>query len=87
MNLFYQEQELEHYSISDWCYKVLKKAILKGELPPGKQLKEAEISNELNISRSPVREAIQRLAHEGLAEIVPHKGASVISSPTCPPKR
>jgi len=77
MKLLLQEQEMKHLSYSEWCFKVLKKAILNGELPPGKQLKETEISKELNISRSPVREAIQRLAHEGLAEIVPHKGASV----------
>jgi len=46
-------------------------------LKPGQRLSEVELANALGISRSPVREALQRLANEGLAQLVPNKGAFI----------
>lgn len=51
--------------------------ILRGELSPGERLNEVSLSQTLGISRGPLREAIQRLAGEGLLTIVSHRGAYV----------
>ncbi|MGD7733321.1 GntR family transcriptional regulator [Propionibacteriaceae bacterium G57] len=55
----------------------LRQAILEGRLEPGERLNEVLIAEELGISRGPLREAIQRLASEGLLHQVRNKGAFV----------
>lgn len=61
----------------------LREAILQGHLKPGDRLDQNEIAGLLNVSRSPVREALRTLATEGLVEIQPHRSAVVAElSPT-----
>ena len=48
-----------------------------GDLTPGARMGEAELATRLGVSRTPVREALSRLAAEGLVEIVPNRGARV----------
>ena len=55
----------------------LREAILSGVLKPGQRLDQNEIAEALNVSRSPVREALRTLAAEGLVQILPHRGAIV----------
>ena len=55
----------------------LRKFIANGTLAPGAQLVEMDIAGELGVSRGPVREAIQRLAQEGLVVSVRNKGVFV----------
>lgn len=55
----------------------LANAIRDGRLAPGQRLVEAELTGELGVSRGPVREALRKLAADGLVEIVPHRGALV----------
>lgn len=55
-------------NLSGHAYSQIKKAIISLELPPGKQLKELELSEKLNISRTPIREAITRLTVEGFVD-------------------
>ena len=55
----------------------LRKAILSGHFSPGDRLLERELCEQLDISRSLVREALQHLQAEGLITIVPHKGPMV----------
>jgi DNA-binding GntR family transcriptional regulator len=55
----------------------LRDRILHGELPGGVRLGEAELAVSLGVSRTPVREALNRLAAEGLVEVVPNRGARV----------
>lgn len=63
---------------SDQVYEELRRAILDGQFKPGSALKERDICASLNVSRTPVREALQRLGSEGLAELRP--GRSIIVS-------
>ena len=62
---------------SDSVYTVLRGKILSRELGPAQRLLEVKIANEMGVSRTPVREALRRLAHEGLVKIVPNSGARV----------
>lgn len=57
----------------------VRELILHGELVAGSRLGEAELAERLGVSRTPVREALTRLAAEGLVEIAPNRGARVIS--------
>ncbi|GAA1487999.1 GntR family transcriptional regulator [Brachybacterium sacelli] len=62
----------------DQAYTVIRDAILSRRLAPGSRLSVPEIARQLDISRSPVREAIARIEYEGLAESVSHRGAVVV---------
>ncbi|GAA2200772.1 GntR family transcriptional regulator [Sinomonas flava] len=56
----------------------LRRAIGQGELAPGDQLNEAELSRHLGVSRGPLREAMQRLTQEGLLISIRNRGVFVI---------
>lgn len=56
---------------------VLREMVLDGRLAPGQRLNEVELAAALGISRGPLREAIQRLASEGLLTTISHRGAYV----------
>jgi DNA-binding GntR family transcriptional regulator len=60
-----------------FAYQVLRQAIMRCELPPGKRLIIDEIARQLGMSLIPVREALQLLQSEGLIDSVPHVGAVV----------
>ena len=55
----------------------LRELILGGELTPGARLGEVELAERLGVSRTPVREALSRLAAEGIVEIQANRGARV----------
>jgi DNA-binding GntR family transcriptional regulator len=60
-------------------YEHLKLEIVQGRLPGGERLAEENIAASLGVSRTPVREAVQRLAQDGFVELIPNKGARVRS--------
>src|SRR5688500_1453856 len=62
---------------ADWVDRRLKEAILRGDLAPGERLVAATLAERWNVSATPLREAIQRLAAEGLVETAPQRGARV----------
>lgn len=64
-------------SLSDQAYEGLEEMIVTLHLEPGAVLSEAELSEQLGIGRTPIREALQRLAREGLVLILPRKGILV----------
>ena len=55
----------------------LREAIVSGALPGGTRLSEAQVARRLQVSRTPVRRALDQLEHERLVVMVPHFGASV----------
>ncbi len=63
--------------LSQRVYDVLRSAILSMKLAPGTLLKKQLICDQLGVSRSPVGEAITRLAGEGLVEVIPQSGSRV----------
>lgn len=65
------------HSKKEYTYQVLREQILNGDLEPGERLVIDEVSNSLNVSSIPVREALQRLQIEGLVTIEPYVGARV----------
>ena len=64
-------------SFADRAYKIIEARIVQLKYPPGFALSEHQLSQELGISRTPVREAFRRLAVDQLIEILPRKGAFV----------
>lgn len=64
----------------DRAYNYIKKHIENGEWKPGRQLKELEIAQLVDSSRTPVRKAFVRLESEGLVSIVPRKGVFVTAT-------
>ena len=61
-------------TLKDHVYNFIADRIISGELAPNEKINENEIAAALNISRTPVREALIQLASEGLLENVPRKG-------------
>lgn len=56
----------------DRAYRMLRDAIVNGELAPGAVIRDVELAERVGLSRTPVREALSRLADEGLVESKPH---------------
>ena len=63
----------------EWIYQVLRYGIISGNLYPGMQLKQDEISDSLNVSHIPVREALKQLEAQHIVTIHPNRGATVTS--------
>lgn len=62
---------------ADFVYKVLKRNILELNLLPGSEIKEQELSLIFNMSRTPIREALLLLKHDGLIKTLPQSGTFV----------
>lgn len=65
--------------LADQVYQNLSQAILTQKIKPGQHLVEQPLADQLSVSRVSVREAIRRLAQDGLVEIIPSKGSFVVS--------
>jgi DNA-binding GntR family transcriptional regulator len=70
-------RQLEIRSVGDDVHEALLGRIVAGELAPGTRLRQAALAEELGVSRTPLREALVRLAREGLVEFTPNRGATV----------
>jgi DNA-binding GntR family transcriptional regulator len=60
--------------LAERAYSTLKQWLLAFELMPGDRLSETDLSARLSISRTPIRQALQKLQHEGLVDTVPRLG-------------
>jgi DNA-binding GntR family transcriptional regulator len=65
-------------SVREWVYETLKKAICDGGFATGTRLVEEELAKQLQVSRTPIREALRRLESEGLVAHAHGKGATVV---------
>ena len=61
------------------AYDAIRARIVDGEVAPGQWLRESTVADSLGLSRTPVREALRMLATEGVIEMVPNRGARVVS--------
>ncbi|QDG75394.1 GntR family transcriptional regulator [Labrenzia sp. PHM005] len=66
-------------SLRDLVLDNLRRRIVSGQLAMGQALSERKISDDLQVSKTPVREALAQLREEGLVEIEPQKGAKVFT--------
>jgi len=57
----------------------LRQMLVEGRIPPSAKLNERELTEVLQVSRTPLREAIKMLAAEGLVELLPNRGAIAVS--------
>ena len=64
-------------TLADHAYEAIHQAIVTGALAPGERLRIEELAASLDLSFSPLREALQRLEGGGLVQIIPHRGARV----------
>src|SRR2546430_10945813 len=69
--------QLENLTLWQRAHDHLREEILAGRLEPGAELAEVALSEQLGVSRGPIREAIGRLASEGLATERPRRGPVV----------
>ena len=58
--------------------EMLRERIIDGYFAPGQQVNEVQVASQLNLSRGPVREALQRLSQEGLLITKPNRGVFVV---------
>jgi DNA-binding GntR family transcriptional regulator len=64
-------------SVVDQVYTAIRERISSGSLPRGARVHQEDLAEELGVSRTPVREALRRLAAEGLVEMRTNRGARV----------
>ncbi len=71
------DETLSDETLTDRAYRAIEEQIVTLQLPPGAVISEAVLSERLKIGRTPIREAIQRLARERLMVIMPRRGIMV----------
>jgi DNA-binding GntR family transcriptional regulator len=65
---------LKPETLTDQVYEILRERVIAGTISPGEFIREHDVSERLGVSRTPVREALARLASEGFLERIPHRG-------------
>lgn len=70
-------RQVRFKSTADYATAEIRRLILSGELPPGARLDQVELAKKLDVSRHPVRQAIERLAERGFVSVNPHRSAVV----------
>jgi DNA-binding GntR family transcriptional regulator len=74
-------REISRVKLSEQTANQLRDMIVQNQLSPGERIRERDICKQLNVSRTPLREALLILAAEGLIDLIPNCGA-VISAPS-----
>ncbi|MDU0332889.1 GntR family transcriptional regulator [Paenibacillus barengoltzii] len=69
--------KVEKASLTDQVYRQLKDMIVYGELQAGEPIHAGDLAERFQTSKTPIRDAINILKHEGLVEIIPYKGCLV----------
>ncbi|MEO8972137.1 MAG: GntR family transcriptional regulator [Ktedonobacteraceae bacterium] len=63
-------EKIDRISLREHVYRLIQQAIVTGELQPGQQIRDSDLAVQFGVSRTPVREALQRLEDEGLVEML-----------------
>ncbi|MGD2092570.1 MAG: GntR family transcriptional regulator [Candidatus Aminicenantes bacterium] len=71
------QNKIERVALRDLVHRNVLERILQGHLPPGSRVKDTDLSEELHVSRTPVREALLRLVKEGFLENLVGRGFMV----------
>ncbi|MDP8840713.1 GntR family transcriptional regulator [Serratia marcescens] len=64
-------------SLNELAYRRFKQALVTLSYKPGEYLNTAQVMNDLDMGRTPINQAIHRLANEGLLQVIPRKGVMV----------
>lgn len=64
----------QHIGLKEFAYREIKTMLLTGRIKPGDRIREDHLAQELSVSRTPVREAVNRLASEGFIQELPRRG-------------
>jgi DNA-binding GntR family transcriptional regulator len=70
--------EISRGALHDQVVARLRTMLVEGRIPPGAKLNERTLSEQLRVSRTPLREAIKLLAAEGLVDLLPNRGAVAV---------
>ena len=65
-------------NLHEAAFQKLRSLLVEGDISPGSKLNERELAERLNVSRTPIREAIKRLAADGLVELIANRGAIAV---------
>ena len=65
-------------NLHEATFQTLKSLLVEGKIAPGSKLNERELAERLNVSRTPIREAIRRLAADGLVELIANRSAIAV---------
>ena len=76
-----EDNGINKLNLSDQIANQLRDKIIQNELAPGDRIREREVCKDLQVSRTPLREALHKLASEGLIELIPNRGA-IITRPS-----
>ena len=71
-------EALNSQNLHEATFQKLRSLLVEGKIAPGSKLNERELAESLNVSRTPIREAIRRLAADGLVELIANRGAIAI---------
>ncbi|MBU3541886.1 MAG: GntR family transcriptional regulator [Burkholderiaceae bacterium] len=70
--------ELNAQNLHEMTFQKLRNMLVEGQIAPGSKLNERELAEQLCVSRTPIREAIRRLAADGLVELIANRGAIAV---------
>ncbi len=71
-------QALHEKPLKDVAYEALEDMIIRGDIRGGSMLSESELARQIDLGRTPVREALQQLAQVGLVTVLPRRGIMVV---------
>jgi DNA-binding GntR family transcriptional regulator len=67
----------QHQSLAELTYQMIRNMIISGEIQPGEWLRQEQLAQQLEVSYTPIRQALDWLVADGFAERVPHKGVRI----------
>src|SRR3989440_5788899 len=71
-------EKIDRIPLRERVYQLVQRAIISGELHPGQRVRDLDLAAQLGVSRTPVREALQRLEDEGLVETLPGASTRIV---------